>query len=150
MCFSTAANTGYSKLSCVRLKYVELWEPYQGVGTLTSLAGVEYEGSGGTNTGINLQFFGGAVAPDQPTHIFAPAPSNTLIGYWQQKTSSSTAFTLKNLDVGTIVDIAMDYILSDTDTTASLGPFAIVAASAGLTGIHPVNTNFVGVGVNTM
>ncbi len=150
MCFSTAVNTGYSKLACVRLKYVELWEPYQGVGTLTSLAGIVYEGSGGTNTGINLQFFGSAVSPDQPTHIYAPTPRNTLIGDWQQVTSTSNAFTLRTLDTGTVVDIAMDYIEKDTDNTASLGPFTISAASAGLTGIHPPATTFVGVGVNTM
>ncbi len=150
MCFSTAVNTGYSKLECVALHYVELWEPYQGTGTLTSLAGIEYEGSGGTNTGINLQFFGSSVSPDSPTHIFAPYPKKTLIGWWQQKTSSSSAFTLKNLDTGTVIDVAMSYILSDTDSVASLGPFTITAASAGLTGIHPPSTSFVGVGVNNM
>ncbi len=150
MCFSTAVNTGYGMIACCRLRYVELWEPYQGVGTLTSLAGIVYEGSGGTNTGINLQFYGGAVAPDQPTHIYAPTPRNTLIGDWQQKTSSSTAFTLKNLDTGTIVDISMDFIKSDTDTVSAVGPFTISAASAGLTGIHPPSTSFVGVGLNTM
>ncbi len=148
--FSTAANTGYAKVNAVRLRYVELWEPFQGGGQSTSVAGLTFEGSGGTNTGINRNFYAESVAPDYPSHLYATPPSDTLIGAWQQKTSTSNAFTLKNLDVGTTVDIAFDYQYCDDDATASLGPYTIVAASAGLNGIHSPTTSLVAQGLNNM
>jgi hypothetical protein len=150
MVFSTAVNTGYSRLDCIRLRYVEFWEPFQGTAGITSTAGLVWEGSGGTNTGINRSIFATSSAPDQPAHVFSKPPSDTLIGAWMQKTSTSTAFTLNNLDVGTVFDIAFDYILGDNDTTVGIGPIVLVAAAAGISGIHPFSTSLVALGVNNM
>jgi len=148
-CFSTAVNTAYAKVSAVKLKYVEVWEPFQGLST-ANVAGITWEGSGGTNTGINRNFYVESAGPDKYSHLYSTPPSDTLIGYWQQKTSTSTAFILKNLSLGTIVDIAFDYQEADDDAVASLGPFVVVAAAAGLNGIHSPTTLLVAQGLNNM
>ncbi len=150
MTFSTSLNTGYSLLDCIRLRYVEIWEPYQGTAVITGTAGIVWEGSGGTNTGINRSIFGVSPAPDMPSHIYAKTPSDTLIGFWHQKSSASNAFTLNFCEAGSVIDIAFDYIIGDNDTTVGIGPYTIVAASAGITGIHPPSTSLVAVGLNNV
>ncbi len=148
--FTTAANTGYGIARAVRLKYVEIWEPFQGVGMNTSLAGIQFYGTGATNTGTNDERFCVAVGTNAPAHLLAYPPKETLVGWWQNVASSLVLFDLKNLEEGCIVDISFDYISGENQSSTNLGSYAVVAASAGLTGVHLPSTFLTAVGLNNL
>jgi len=148
--FSTAANTGYCIPRALRFKYIEIWEPFEGVGVSTSLAGVFFYGTGATNTGTNDERYAISTAPDTPAHLLARPPKETLIGYWQNVASSLTMFDIRSLSVGATVDISLDYIGGFNQSASNLGPYTITAASAGLVGCHPPTTSLSAVGLNNM
>jgi len=148
--FSTAANTGYGIARSIEFKYIEIWEPFQGTGMTTSVAGVSFYGTGATNTGTNDERFASSASPDYPGHLLSKPPKGTLIGAWQNVASSLTMFDIKNLSVGAFVDVCFNYLSGENQTASNLGSYIITAASAGLVGVHPPTTSLSAVGLNNM
>ncbi len=145
---ATAANTGYGMARAVRLKYVEIWEPFQGASMNTSLAGIQFYGTGATNTGTNDERFCVAVGTNTPAHLLAYPPKETLVGWWQNVASSLVLFDLKNLEEGCIVDISFDYISGENQTAINLGPYTISGGVLGAFGVHLPSTFLSAVGLN--
>jgi hypothetical protein len=149
--FSTAVNTVYSLALSARLKYIEIWEPYDAAapGT-TGSAGFIWYGVAGTNTGINRPVFTTAASQAYPGHLITKPNKLSVESFWQRNGSSVTFGDFRGLNVGSTVDICFDYIpVYDFASTAGAS-FVGVAASAGLAGIHPMTANFQGIGLNNM
>jgi hypothetical protein len=148
MAFATGATTAYRVARAVKLKYIELWEPYQGVGQITSVAGVEMYGTGATNTGTNDERFASSATPDAPGHLLVRPPKGTLIGYWQNEASTLTYCDIKNCEVGTVIDFAFLWSGRDNDTSTSAVTVSVSGLSAGMMGITRPSTKWSAVGYN--
>jgi hypothetical protein len=147
---ATAANTGYGIARAVKLKYVEIWEPFQGTASITSVAGLTFYGTGATNTGTNDERYCVSVGPDAPAHLLAYPPVGTLIGYWQNYASSLVLFDLRNLEEGAVVDLCFDWISGENQTTINVGPYTITGGVIGAVGVHLPSTQLTAVGLNNL
>ncbi len=146
-CMATSATVGYGFARAVKLKYVELWEPNQGTGQFTSLAGIIFYGTGATNTGTNDERFAVSVGSNDPAHLLAYPPAGTLLGAWQNYQSSLVLFDLKNMEVGTIVDISFDWLSGENQNTTNT-TFSITGGTLGVCGVHLPSTSLTAVGLN--
>ncbi len=148
--FTTSSTQGYAFASSIRLSYVEMWEPMQSPPSTTSLAGIRFYGTSGTNTGTNDERFCVSAAPDYPSHLVGRPPKGTLQSFWQNTSSSLVMFDLLNIDQGTIIDICFRYYNGVNQSAVNLGPYAITASGAGITGVHLPNVLLSGVGLNNV
>ncbi len=150
-CFATAASTGYGIARAIKLRYVELWVPYQTAAVDTSLGGIVFYGTGATNTGTNDERFAVGASYDKPAHLVARPPTGTLVGFWQNYQSSLTMFDLRNIPQGSTIDFSFDWISGENQTGTNVGPFAITAGSSvGEVGVHPPSTSLSAIGLNNL
>ncbi len=150
-CFATGATTGYGLARAILLKSVELWVPFQTAAMTDTLGGIVFYGTGATNTGTNDERFAVGASYDKPAHLVAKPPRGTLVGYWQNYQSSLTMFDLRNLPLGSIVDLSFDWISGENQTGTNVGPFSISAGSSvGEVGVHPPSASLSAVGLNNL
>ncbi len=151
VCFSTAINTAYQVAKSVRLRYIEIWEPIVAAGTpANNTSGFIYYGTAGTNTGTNRAYFCTNASYDKPGHTLAPVPKNTVLPFWQNAASGLTFGDFRNLTLGATVDVRFDLIGNGDFSSVAAASFAVVAASAGLQGVHPPSASLTAVGWNNM
>ncbi len=150
LCFSTALNTLYPLAKAVKLKYIEMWEAFDGSTLSNNTIGFIYYGVAGTNTGTNRAYFDTSASTSRPAHVYAPAPKDTVLSFWQNSATGLTFGDFRGLNPGTTVDICFDWISNGDFASAATVSFAGTAASAGLVGIHPMTSAFAAVGWNNM
>jgi len=123
----TVANTQVQSLfQSLRVKRVSIWTPPAAQGGFATCS-VEWLGGANSNT-VEVSDTSNSVAT--PARIMSQPPTRSLASFWN--TSPSFANTLFSMvaPTGSIIDVALDLILSD-DESANL----VTAVAAGALGV---------------
>ncbi len=106
-----------------RIRKVELWAPPPSQGAASTIS-LEWLGSANSPS---LEVSDTTVSVSRPAHIVTKPPVQALSSFWQQP-SGTVAFTL-NVPTGTIIDLTVDWIISDS--AAAAGVIVVAAAVIG-------------------
>jgi len=135
-----------------RLKRVSIWSPPAAQGS-NATAAVEFVG-GATGLYGNREFSDTSVSTSQPAYVSCRPPKDSAASMWQDPTVANNILFNITCGAGSIVDVEMDYILTDLNgsnvtllsaATAALGRMYYLALDNGGGGGH----NFVPVSLNT-
>lgn len=103
-----------------RLRQVEVWGGGAAAGTGSTVS-VEWTGAGNSP---NLEYSDSTISAANPAHLRLTPPKNTLASFWQLSTASVNMFQI-TCPAGTVVDVTLDLILSDTGAaTTTIAGFA--------------------------
>lgn len=146
LCMSTAANVAYRIARSVRLKYVEIWEPFNGVGNITNVS-LKWDIPTTANLPMNsTTIYASSSGPDYPAHLFCRPSRDTYADWWHNASDTGPMFTLLSLNAGAIVDIAFDYVTYETGNSTQTSTGVTVAAG-GFNAIHSPNASITALGL---
>lgn len=146
LCMSTGVNVAYRIARAVRLKYVEIWEPFNGVGAITNVA-LKWDIPTTANLPMTSEtIYASASAPDYPAHLVARPYPGTYQDWWHNALDTGPMFTLLSLNQGAIVDIGFDYVTYETGNSTQTST-AVVVAAAGFNAIHSPNASITALGL---
>ena len=123
----TVANTTVQNIfTSVRLRKVEMWQPYDASITGTTYISLQVDQTRAPGT----QFGATAASYDRPAHIvFVPDPAS-FTGQWHNVGGNDNLFSL-TAQPGTTVDVWCDAVMSDPDTVTSTITKSATAATLG-------------------
>jgi hypothetical protein len=149
LCMTVANNSAYRIARAVRLKYVEIWEPFNGVGVITNV-GLRWDVPTTGNIGpINsTTLYASSSGPDYPAHLLARPPSGSYQDWWHNAGDSGPLLTMFSLNAGCIVDISYDYVTYESGNSTAVTTAVTTGANfPGYNAIHFPNTNITALGL---
>jgi len=72
-----------------------------------------------------------SISVSQPARVVAVPPMNTIPSFWQNATTNTILCNLV-APAGSIIDVWVDFVLSDGNTGYSASPATLVGATAGI------------------
>jgi len=147
MCFSVAVNTAYRVARSIRLRYVEIWEPFNGIGAITNV-GLRWEGAvvAPNLPMTSTTLYASSSGPDYPAHLIAHPVPGTYQDWWHNAADNASMFEVFSLAEGAIMDIAFDWTTYET-LQSTLVSTPVVVGAVGLNAIHSPNVNITALGL---
>jgi len=110
----------------VRVSYVEMWTPPAAQGD-SATCSINWSG---TANSPDVEFSDTTVSVTDAAHVRSVPPRNSLAGFWQAASSNTTVFSLI-APPGTIIDVRISFILSDSGALTQT--IAVATAALGET-----------------
>jgi hypothetical protein len=147
----TFSNTvGYRIARAIKLKYVEIWEPFNGVGAgVLTNSGLRWDVPTTANLPTSSEtLYASSVMPDAPAHLLARPTRDTYPDWWHNAADNGPMFTLLSLSANAIVDIAFLWVTYESgNSTASTTAINGAIGFPGYNAIHSPNVNMTALGL---
>jgi hypothetical protein len=115
-----------SFIGSFRIRSVEVWSPPAAQGAFATCS---LDWQGGPNS-PNVEVSDTTVSVTSPAHFRTAPPARSLAGFWQTHVNNNQMFTLV-LPVGSIVDLDLDLVMYDEDSTETQATRIVAAATIG-------------------
>jgi hypothetical protein len=143
-------NVGYRIARSIRLKYVEIWEPFNGVGAgVLTNSGIRWDIPTTANLPTSsMTSYASSVMPDAPAHLLTRPASDTYADWWHNAADNGPMFTLLSLSANAIVDIAFLWVSYESgNSTVSSTAINAAIGFPGFNAIHSPNVNMTALGL---
>jgi hypothetical protein len=110
---TTAATQLCTTADSVRIKSIEMWAPPPTQGSVSTVSVVWNQASAGVVNFSTIEHSDTSNSVAVPAHVKSHPPKDTLAAFWQPTSTGVTLCTLVT-PPGTIIDVDLDIIMSDS------------------------------------